>query len=432
MNYIKQLLYDMRHQKMMTWVSISGTAVSIFLVMTFFMVQNLKTVKVAPELDRNLIYGGMNIDIHNIDEHGSSSGSISYETARQLYGDLDGVEKVSYVTCWPITGNVMLKGKPPVSLTGSKVDGNFWDIYRFEFIEGRPFTEDECLSTTRGAVIPESTAHRLLGSTDVVGREINVSGRPTVIYGVVRDVNPILNNTWGEIYLTLDNDERINNYPNEMRRVMGTIKALMKYAPDTDPQAVKDQIISRYATLNSQMEKLGFRVEYHGSPYNAEEMGGDIYSNVTPDTSGERRERYFIYALLILLPAINLSSMTRGRLQHRISEIGVRRAFGARRSSIIYQLLGENFIVSLAGAIIGLILSYLFMMFLSSEFFTMTTVRGSIDIRMATPTFDMLFTWKSFLVALVACFILNVLTATVPAWRASSVSPAQAISKSKL
>ncbi len=432
MNYIKQLIYDMRHQKMMTWVSISGTAVSIFLVMTFFMVQNLKTVKVSPELNRDRIYAGMYVDIHSIEEGWSSSGSMSYETAQRLYGDLEGVEKVSYMSGWPVTGNVMLKGKPPVSLSGSKVDGNFWEIYNFEFLEGRPFTEEECLASTRGAVLPESTARRLFGTTDVAGREINISGRPTVIYGVVRDVSPILNTTWGEIYLTLDNDERLNSNPDEVRRCMGPVKAILLYEHDTDPQTVKEQVISRYATLNSQLENSGAKIEYHGTPYNAEELGTDIYGNVTPDVAGERRQRYFIYALLILLPAVNLSSMTRGRLQHRISEIGVRRAFGARRANIIYQLLGENFVVSLAGAVIGLILSYLFMMFLSSEFFTMTTVHGSIDIRMATPTFEMLFTWKSFLVALAACFILNVLTATVPAWRASSVSPAQAISKSKI
>ena len=423
----------MRNQRMMTWVSISGTAVSIFLVMVFFMASNLSTVNVEPELDRNLIYLGKYTDVHDLEKGWSSSGALSYEYARKIYGDLDGVEKISYVTSWTMTSNVMTPGKPPVSITGMQVDGNFWEIYRFNFIEGRPFTEEECLSSTMGAVLSESLARRLFGTTDVIGREINVSGAPVMIFGVVKDVSPILKNTWAELYLTLDSKTRDNSSRPDNQKAMGSLMAIMKYAPDTDPQAVKDQVISRYSTINSQLEKLGSRLEYHESPYDAETAGLELYSNTSPDLKSEHRKQYLIYLLLILLPAVNLSSMTRGRLQHRISEIGVRRAFGARKVDIIYQLLGENFIVSLAGAIIGLFMSYLFMMFLSSDFFSMTDRWSTnLEMSMATPTFEMLFTWKSFLVAFAACFVLNVLTATVPAWRAASISPSQAISKSKL
>lgn len=422
----------MRNQRMMTWVSISGTAVSIFLIMVFFMADNLSTVNVVPELDRNLIYLGMHADVYDNEDAWSSSGALSYEFARKIYGDLDGVEKVSYATSWVTTCNAMTPGKPPVSITGMEVDGNFWEIYRFNFIEGRPFTEEECLSTTKGGVLCESLARRMFGTTDVVGREINVSGNPVLIFGVVKDVSPILKNTWAELYLTLDSEMRDNSNRSENQKALGNLKAILKYSPDTDPLAVKDQVISRYATINAQLEKVGSRLVYHETPYNAETAGLELYSNTTPDLKSKQNQQYFIYLLLILLPAVNLSSMTRGRLQHRISEIGVRRAFGARRIDIIYQLLGENFIVSLSGAIIGLFMSYLFMMFLSSEFFVMTDRwLDNIEMSMATPTFEMLFTWKSFLVALVSCFILNVLTATVPAWRAASVSPSQAISKSK-
>lgn len=49
MNYFRQVYYEMKHQKMMTWVSISGTALAIFLVMTFFMTENVKMVEMSPE-----------------------------------------------------------------------------------------------------------------------------------------------------------------------------------------------------------------------------------------------------------------------------------------------------------------------------------------------------------------------------------------------
>ena len=112
---------------------------------------------------------------------------------------------------------------------------------------------------------------------------------------------------------------------------------------------------------------------YHGQPYStAEVMNGGYGSNNSPDLETSNRINYVIYAILILLPAINLSSMTRSRLRHRVTEIGVRRAFGAKKRSIIMQMFGENLIITLLGGAIGLIFSVLFVWLASSLFFAMT------------------------------------------------------------
>lgn len=121
--------------------------------------------------------------------------------------------------------------------------------------------------------------------------------------------------------------------------------------------------------------------------------------------------------------------MTRSRLRHRVSEIGVRRAYGASRLSIVNQILGENFIITTAGGFIGLLLSFVFMLTLNNLFFPTDTMLDSVPD--ANPTLEMLFTWNVFLVALVFCFVLNLLSAFVPAWRASRVEPAVAIARSK-
>lgn len=121
----------------------------------------------------------------------------------------------------------------------------------------------------------------------------------------------------------------------------------------------------------------------------------------------------------------------RGRLRSRVSEIGVRRAFGAKRSGIIMQILGENMVVSILGGIIGLVVSILFMLFLSSFFFSYGVESNSLEMNYSNPTFMMLFRWKNFVIALCACVVLNILSASVPAWIASRVEPALAISKSR-
>lgn len=130
----------------------------------------------------------------------------------------------------------------------------------------------------------------------------------------------------------------------------------------------------------------------------------------------------------MLLPAINLSSMTRSRLRHRVAEIGVRRAFGAKRSDIVTQLFGENLIITVIGGAIGLILSLIFLLYAYTFLFSASGFDLSLEVINTRPDFGMLFRWKNFLIAFGLCFVLNVLSATVPAWKASLTEPAEALS----
>ncbi|MDE5881602.1 MAG: ABC transporter permease [Muribaculaceae bacterium] len=433
MNYFRQLWYDMRHQKMMTWVAISGTAVSIFLVMVMFMVNSLKTVEVAPDINRQRIYAGMTVTIKstNPEDNWMTRGNMNYPLAQRLYGDLKGVELVSYCGQSAYPRDVMIKDKVPVNVSTKMVDGKFWKMFDFNFLEGEPFTEDDCLGNTNKIVLTRSLAHRLFSTQEVVGREINLGRDKYVISGVVEDVNPILQNIWADVYTPVVSSMREDDISRY--NACGYFMALMLYEKKTDPESVKAQVKSRYATLNAEWAKEGAELVYNGVPYDAEQLGMTDVGYVEPDVKKEHRTQYVIYALLLLLPAINLSSMMRGRLRHRVSEIGVRRAYGAKRRDIIRQLIGENLVVTVVGGLIGLGLSYLFMLTLSSEFFMFVDGNriSSLEAMMAIPSFGMLFTWSTFFISVGACLVLNLLTATVPAWRASMMEPAVAISKSR-
>lgn len=422
---------------MMTWISIAGTAVSIFLVMVFYMSDSAKTVSVAPELDRERIWVGAYVDIRSTDpeKHSSSSGGLSYEAARELYGDLDGVEREAYVGAWSRVTDILVKGQPPVSASVLPVDGAYWEIYRFNFLDGRPFTEDECLGSDKRIVVTRGLAHRLYKTADIVGRQVNIGGNHYTVCGVVEDVNPLLHNSGFDAFITLSDNHRRSYQTDPKYKALGSLKVLLKYAAGTDPETVRAQVKSRYATMNGQLAQEMVEAEYHNSPFDLPtQVSGQMAGNTTPDIEPQKRRRFFMYALLILLPAINLSSMTRGRLRHRVSELGVRRAFGAKRTDIVRQLLGENLIVTVIGGLLGLGLSVLFMLCLSAQFFSYIDYwsASSLEVMMANPSLQMVFTWKTFFIALGACLLLNILTATLPAWRSSMIPPAAAISKSKM
>ena len=427
MNYFKQIWYEMRHQKMMTWVSISGTALSIFLVMAFYMGDKAKTAAVAPESDRDRILTGHYIDLSNEEVGYSMSGGISYETAKRFYEGIEGVEKTVYASGWPETMNVGVRGKKTIPLSVKKTDSGFWRMFDFHFIEGKPFDAATVESGEKRVILTRSVARKIFSDEKVVGREIMMQHVPYVVQGVVEDMSPLLKSTPSDVYMPLGPSDRTDSENH-----MGNIYAYLLLAPDADVNAIRGEVESRYKRFNIVIEKEKKRLKaiYHGQPYDAQTIAAADYgSNTTPDNESKKNRTYIIYIVLLLLPAINLSSMTRSRLRHRVSEIGVRRAYGASRLSIVNQILGENFIITTAGGFIGLLLSFVFMLTLNNLFFPTDTMLDSVPD--ANPTLEMLFTWNVFLVALVFCFVLNLLSAFVPAWRASRVEPAVAIARSK-
>lgn len=432
MTYFKQIYYEMQHQKMMTWVSVAGTALAIFLVMTFFMTDQLKVVESAPEVNRSrMLYGG-GFDVRNEKEGWSRSGSMSYPMARKLYDNLDGIGEMAFTNAWEWTADLNKKGQVPFSVMGKNTDGNFWKLYSFNFISGKPYDEADMRSGAKKIVLSRSVARKILGKDDAAGETVFLNNVPYLVSGVIEDVNPTMLATFSNIYIPINADDLFPNENNE--KGFGSTMVHMLMEDGADVKAIKTQMEERYKRLNDEWKEKGWVATYHGAPHDVKDLAtGHIFSNISPDTSKHDRRQFLIYIVLLLIPAINLGCMMRGRLRHRVSEIGVRRAFGAKRRDIVMQILGENFIVTLAGGLIGLVISILFMLFVASYFISLTSVDSSaLAYVSSAPEVGMLFTWKSFALALCMCFVLNLLSASLPAWKASREQPSEAISKSKM
>lgn len=413
---------------MMVWVSISGTALSIFLVMAFIISDNLSTVEVSPESNRGRILSGQGMD--ESDENTGwtkSSSQLKVEEAERLYMNLDGVERVSFIEGRGEQNEVGVDGGFSDVYVGKKVDDEFWKIYDFRFVAGKPFTKSQVSAGERLVVLTRSLARRLYGKDDVVDREVEIGKVPARVVGVVEDPSPILTSSYANFYEVFDKEDA-----RRKEEDWGSTQVVLLLKEGVPAGHIKSQVESRLKRMSAEREKEGKKLIYHQQPYTAEEVGYGIWSNVDPEVDKHKRVQWAIYALLLLLPAINLSSMTRSRLRHRVSEIGVRRAFGAKRISIIGQMFTENFIITLIGGVIGLVLSLIFLE-LASEFLFLYVSRWSSTLEMmdASPDLGMLLQWRHFLWALLFCFVLNLLSATVPAWKASRVEPAVALSASR-
>lgn len=151
------------------------------------------------------------------------------------------------------------------------------------------------------------------------------------------------------------------------------------------------------------------------------------YGAVEPDKTKTVLQYLLVILLLLVVPAINLSGMTLSQMRKRMAEIGVRKAFGATRATLLVQILTENMLLTLLGGSAGLVLSYLsiYLMrtwLLSNSFSSISTVFGG------TPSLAVseLFSPVLFIYAFLFCLVLNLLSAGIPAYRLASKQVADA------
>lgn len=426
MNYFKQVWYEMRQQPLVTWVNIAGTAISIFLIMALVMIEKVDTVDAAPEVNRSRTLIGAYIHMRSTGNDGNEcSGSLSLETAHRLYDNLDGVEVYSFGKGYNDNSDVNMPRGTINSLEVKGIDENFWKIYSFDFLKGQPFTAAQVKAGEKRAIITDRVAFLLAGNADILGKEIHINHLPYVVSGVVKTGSPLLKQSFADIYIPY-----VENPQEIWKTYLGQSQATLLLKEGVSPEDIKKEVERRYAVWNDRLRKEESReFVYHRLPYTAEEMASQTGSNQDPDDVDKgKRTKWITYGILLLVPALNLSGMTRSRLRRRVSEIGVRRAYGATRLRIVGELLTENFLLTLAGGLIGLILSVVFIMCFSHlfvDFLGWNDASGGKGS--STPAFNMFFTWGAFLTVLLLCFILNILSTGIPAWKASRVNPAEAI-----
>lgn len=357
---------------------------------------------------------GMYIHINSLDDNGDKSGSssMSYDTAKKLYDNLDGVEQISYNSSSPTPTDAKGTTGKPFTAHVHQTDDGFWRVYDFELIDGRYYDAAEVASGRNVAVISQKTAGRLFGKDSVVGQHFQLGHNDFEVIGVVADVSPLTTMAYGEIFTPIS----FKSWDED--NIFGEIMASMLIKEGVDFEYVRNQVKGRYATLDSELAADKYVSVYHGAPFDQETIASGVGgSNITPNPDTDRYLRYAIYLILLIVPAINLSSMLHSRLRHRVNEIGIRRAFGCTRKRIIRDIISESLIVTIIGGIIGLAAAIIFAM----------CYDGLYDTPNVRPALSLLIRPQTFVSAFAACFVLNIISAAVPAWQASRLNPVDAI-----
>lgn len=417
--YITQAIAQLRQHPIISAVSIIGTALAIFLIMLVVMMQQVKTAPFAPESNRDRFLHVKYMSISNKEwgEGNTSNGPMSVQTAKECFQSLKTPEAVTIYTCQVMTYPVSLPGQPSTGIDLRETDDVFWQVFDFSFIAGKPYDKASYDAGLPVAVLTESVARLLFGSTEgVVGKEFLLSHAPYKVVGIVKDVSTLADTAYGQVWIPFTSTDIVNSIwcDNHMGFMSCTILARSR----NDFDAIREEATRRQQAYNQTIGENGWELIYRNRPYDQEKQSIAFAANWEPDLKAHHRQRLIIFIILLLVPAINLSSMTQSRLRQRVSEIGVRRAFGCTRGELMGQILMENLVVTLLAGALGLLMSiafaYLGNTFLFAQEYSTTLNAPAVDagILLQASTFG----W-----ALLFCFILNLLSTGIPAWRASRI-----------
>lgn len=399
--YMKQAVQMLKENRLISLISIAGTAISIAMIMLVYLILQIQWASFYPENDRDrMLYVDGGTEVKS--KRGWNRGNMSVEAVKECFYSLKLPEAVS---AWSAASK-------PLSLPNKRMykvydikytDPGFWKIFSFRFVTGKPFTQADFYSAVPVAVVCESVARKLYGTTDVVGMSIRIDLLTYTICGVVEEVSRAADTAYAHVWVPYSTD-RILLANTSMENMSGAFSICMLAKDKGDFDAIRQELLGQIARYNATKEDT--EIHFLKNPITRFDVAMGSIGQHKVELKNYLAETGGLLLFLLLVPAFNLLGVTQSAVQKRRAELAVRKAFGATYQILIKQILYENCVITLIGGGVGLLLSFVFLP-LCKDFLLKsgdTALNG-----------DMVFQPIVFILALLFSFLLNLLSAAIPA-----------------
>lgn len=409
--YIKQAIRMIGDNKLLSVISILGTALAICMIMVIVILYVVNTASFKPEVNRDrTCYISIVMSKGKEDNRRLSYTSLGLPLVKECCYPLKDAEAVtaidmdSYTT---LTASSM-DGLNNRSCYVAYTDTAFWRIFQFDFLAGSPFSPASFASGIRDAVISESVARAVFGTDQVVGREMKLDYVIYNVCGVVKDVSRFASKAWAEVWVPYT----VGNDGSYTEGINGAYRCCILLKPGVSREDLRSEVSKNIEAFNSRTSDVKADILHQPTTQMEEWIGGgsEFGTNL-----------FYLYVrygiilfILLLVPALNLSGITLSRMRRRMGELGVRRAFGATQGKILWQVLSENLVLTLLGGVLGLAMSYGAMLLLKD--WLLVTALGQTSLSAG------MFNGFVFVAAFLFCLLLNLLSAGLPAWRMSRLN----------
>jgi putative ABC transport system permease protein len=176
--YFKQAIQMLKQHTFIGIISILGTALAIMMIMTLIVSDEVKTLDMAPEINRGRsLYITYQVKRDTI-QGSMQSGNVTTETVKEYISKFKTPEYTSFMSIYDPNNRttVNVEGVSDYRLYSIRnVDASFWKIFSFDFQEGNAFSEEEFKSGIPDAVLSESVAKELFKGEKALGKTIQIA-----------------------------------------------------------------------------------------------------------------------------------------------------------------------------------------------------------------------------------------------------------------
>jgi putative ABC transport system permease protein len=211
-----------------------------------------------------------------------------------------------------------------------------------EVEEGRLYTQEEIDGRANVGVIGNDVRDQLFGKEKAVGKLLTLSGVTVEVIGVAKKQTIFGDSNGKDIYIPFTSAQSKWIGGDKIAYIQATPKAGVK------PEDAMDDIW-KALMIKSQNRKV-YRVDSAES----------ILSVFNSLISSAGLLLSAIAALSLLVGGIGIMNIMLVSVTERTREIGLRKALGARRGTILLQFVVESATLSLVGGLIGMAIAYSF------------------------------------------------------------------------
>jgi putative ABC transport system permease protein len=409
-NYVKIAFRNLAKSKGYSFINITGLATGMACTVLIFLAVRHETSYDQNHANGSRVY---RVEGENIKEKHSYPGTYT-GMANALRTDLPEAELVvPLLQVWGSTfavPNSDKRFKEPFIFADNKL----FHLLDYQWVAGDPRT---ALSQPNTVVLTRAYAEKYFGTTDVLSKTIRLDNKQDLLVAGVLEDHPAT-----------------TSFPFDLLVSFPTIKTAK---PDIDLNKwngwndnfqvfvlLKNEINPAQLTKRFQ----GIIVKYMGKEVLSDKrfflnpLSQIHYSSNLGGRSANiplLKTLSFIGLLVLLIACFNFINLSTAQAFKRAKEVGIRKAIGSNRWSLIYQFLTEAGLLTFFAVLLAILLAWIML----------PAMADTLAVPLKSPD---LFTWQTVLFALVLASLTTLLAGVYPAFRLSGMAPIWALKNNTL
>lgn len=352
--YIQSALYNIRHNPAYASFFIGGTALTFIFITIALQITNIIYNDTPPNTNHKRI---VSVSCWGKDKKGLSIAYLHEAGITNLMKYVKDYESYSFSQMQPMT---LIVNEQMRSNIVYCVNADYWKVHQFNFLEGRPFTEKDY--HTPVLVITKKCAKLYFKNSSAINQKIEFQGNTFRVIGVVDDFSTLSLGNSSSIWVPYTYNKF---YPNCTNMYDLEILFSQKLTPEQMSRNVTNALRLNAKAQNREID-INDNMYTTDYLYKTEKMFNGILNYGIP----------IVIFLLLIIPAINIITLSTANITNRAEEIAVRRALGAEKTSAFFQSMTEYILLVFIGTSLGLLFVYPVFYLINNIFIELTPSVG--------------------------------------------------------